>query len=69
MTVRNLISSCNNVFYGATRVDLYGTHSEQLHCVAGCVDEAWSRKDVDWWRINKVKEYGLTILEMEIHVY
>lgn len=67
MTVSELLSTCTNIFYGATKVKLYGKHSE-LYSVAGCVDEQWRRKDVDWWRINRIQEYGLTALDIEIHV-
>lgn len=53
MTVSEVLSSCMNILYGATVVHLYGKHSEQLQCKAGCVDEQWRRKEVDWWRINR----------------
>ena len=57
MTVSEVLSSCMNILYGATVVHLYGKHGEQ-----------WGRKEVDWWRINRIKEDGLTALDVEIHV-
>lgn len=35
MTVSEVLSSCMNILYGATVVDLYGRHSEWLQCKAG----------------------------------
>ena len=69
MTVSEVLSSCMNILYGATVVHLYGKHGECLQCKAGCVDGRWRRKEVDWWRINRIKEYGLTALDVEIHIY
>lgn len=68
MTVSDVISSCMNIMYDVTVVNLYGRHSEWLQCKAGCVDEQWRRKEVYWWRINRIKEDGLTALDVEIHV-
>lgn len=68
MKVSEVLSSCMNILYGATVVHLYGRHGEWLQCKAGCVDKQWRRKEVDWWRINRIKEDGLTALDVEIHV-
>lgn len=51
MTVSDVFSSCMNILYGATVVHLYGKHGERLQCKAGCVDEQWRRKEVDWWHL------------------